>query len=164
VSVKSLEGIGFLLKWPWLPLNLDCYMMQRFFFALLRMILYAIHMQGSALMGINNLISFNMHMSSSTTSTFFQKHFIAQFHHIILSHYIFIPCYGSSPMYQISWNILSYHIIAYQSLITFVFIISTCVHALFLFIIILLIVYWTIVICVNILMMDIDIILNDHHL
>jgi len=51
---------------------------------------------------------------------------IAQFHHIILSHYIFIPCDGSSPMYQISWNILSDHSISYLSLITFAFIISTC--------------------------------------
>lgn len=60
------------------------------FFALLR-ILYAIHMQGSALLGINNLITFNMHMSSSTTSTFFKNIWLHDstilYYHIISSYH-----------------------------------------------------------------------------
>ncbi len=83
------------------------------FLALLRMILYAIHMQGSALMGINNLITFNMHMSSSTTSTFFKNIWLHNstilYYHIISSYHA-IDLHLHIKFHEIYYQIIAYHI------------------------------------------------------
>lgn len=81
------------------------------FFALLRMILYAIHMWGSALTGINNLITFNMHMSSSTTSTLFKN--IWSHDSTILYYHIISSYHDAMDLHlRIKFHEIHYHIIA----------------------------------------------------
>ncbi len=78
------------------------------FFTLLRMILYAIHMQGSALTGINNLITFNMHMSSSTTSTVFKNIWL---HNSTILYYHIISSYHAMDLHlHIKFHEICYHI------------------------------------------------------
>jgi hypothetical protein len=61
-------------------------------------------------MGINNLITFNMHMSSSTTSTFFKS---IQLHHSTILYYRIIPSYHAMDLHlRIKIHEIYHHIIA----------------------------------------------------
>jgi hypothetical protein len=79
------------------------------FFALLRMILYAIHIQGSALMGINNLITFNMHTSSQL-----HPHFSKTFDCMIPPHYIITLYFHTMMLWIFTYisNFMKYSIIS----------------------------------------------------
>jgi hypothetical protein len=64
-------------------------------------------------MGINNLITFNMHMSSSTTSTFFKNIWLHNstilYYHIISSYHA-IDLHLHIKFHEIYYQIIAYHI------------------------------------------------------